>query len=356
MKLTAKSIYCFIDQYESEITTVLSATFSLWLIRVYYKNEGTKDFGQLTMEEKKKLKKAKKRISRALKLSKSNVAITLRGGGGNPITPKVIATQVARIAIQAAKEGSIHAFALLIACKVHPSSEKLLRTICLGGNTDALVNEIANNLYTKRQTILRRIIMNKEIRNNINNILLELELIKKPLTQLELLRVAAASLTELGIPIVQGLIIGTRGITLMLITGKIRQLIVNELNGEIARGALIGILSMLYSNSDPARAMCGGDLSKIEQLKQGLRSRSTLNKIETGQVSGANNILTPTFNDDITNFIDVDPVVERLTGSPLLKNPLIPYTPKFNVDYVIERLVMGNDISKLPIDHITNLW
>jgi hypothetical protein len=168
------------------------------------------------------------------------------------------------------------------------------------------------------------------------------------------LRIAAASLTVLEIPIVQGVIIGARGITLMFITGKIKQLIVSELSGEIARGALIGILSMLSSNPETAGAICGGDLSKIEQLKQGLRSRSTFKGIGTAKVSVANNILTPTFNDDITNFIDIDPVVERLTGSPL--NPLIPYTPKFNVDYVIERLVMGNDISKLPIDHITNLW
>jgi hypothetical protein len=74
--------------------------------------------------------------------------------------------------VQAAKDGSIHALALIIACKVHPSSEKFIRGICLGGNTDALVNEIANNLHAKRHTILRRIVMNKEIRNNINSILL----------------------------------------------------------------------------------------------------------------------------------------------------------------------------------------
>jgi hypothetical protein len=258
--------------------------------------------------------------------------------------------------VQAAKDGSIHALSLIIACKVYPSSEKLIRSICLGGNTDALVNEIANNLHAKRQTIVRHLIMNKKIRDNLNSILLEFELIKKPLTQLELLRVATTSITLLEIPIVQGVIIGTRGITLMFITAKIRQVIVSQLSGEIARSTLVAILSMLLSNPETAKTLCGGDLGKIEQLKQVVRSRSTLNQLGAAEGSGANNIFTPTFNDDITNFIEIDPVVERLTDSPLLKNSLIPYTPQFNVNYVIERLVMGNDISKLPIDHITNLW
>ena len=341
------------------MTSVLSATFSLWLIRVYFNNQGTKGFGQLTEEEKRKLKKSNQRISRALKLSKSNVAITLRGGGGNSIMPKLIATQIARITVKAFKDGSIHAFVILASCKLHPNGEKFLKAICLGGNTDALVNEIAKNLYAKRQTILRRIIMDKEIRKNVNNILLELELIQKPLTQLELLRVAAASITAFEIPIVQGAIIGARGVTLMFITNKIRQLIVSELSGEIARGALLGILSMISNNAETGEAICGGDLTAITKLKEGLQSRSNFGLIGSSKVSGANNILTPTFNDDITDFIDIDsidPVVERLTGTPLFKNTVIPYTPKFNVDYVIERLVMGNDISKLPIDHITNLW
>lgn len=356
MGITAKRIYCFIEKYESETTTALSATISLWLIRIYFKNQDTKDFGQLTEEEKKKLKKSNKRISRALKLSKSNEALKLRGGGIDPMMTKLIATRVARITVTAAKDGSIHALALLIACKVHPASEKFVKAICLGGNTDALVNEIANNLHTKRQTVLRRIIMNKKIRENINTILLELELIKKPLTQLELLRVSAVSLTAFDIPIVQGTVIAARGITLMFITGKIRQLIVSELSGEIARGVLTVIIAMLSSNPENAGAICGFDLTEIQRFKEGLASRSTLGQIGAAKVSGANNIITPTFNDDIIDFIDMDPVVERLTGSRLLDNSLIPYTPKFNVDYVIERLVIGNDISKLPIDHITNLW
>jgi hypothetical protein len=113
MKLTAKCIYCFIEKYESEMTSVLGATFSLWLIRVYFQKEGTEDFGQLSEEEKKKLKKSNQRISRALKLSKSNLAITLRGGGIDPITPKLIATQLARITLKAAKDGSIHALGVL---------------------------------------------------------------------------------------------------------------------------------------------------------------------------------------------------------------------------------------------------
>jgi hypothetical protein len=246
-----------------------------------------------------------------------------------------------------------HKIALLIACKVHPTSEKFIKAICFGVNNDALINEMANNLRAKRQTILRGIIMNKEIRENVNKILLELELIKEPLTQLELLRLYAACITAFEIPIVKGVIIATRGITLMFITGKIRQLIVSELSGQIARSTIITIMSLLSSNPETARALCGFDLTEIEKLKQGLLSRSNFRQIRTAEVSGATNLLPPIFNDDITHFIDIDPVVE---GSPLFKNRLIPYIPKFNVDYVIERLVMGNDISKLPIDHITNLW
>ena len=56
MGITAKRIYCFIEKYESEMTTVLGATFSLWLIRFYFKNQGTEGFGQLTQKQKKTLK------------------------------------------------------------------------------------------------------------------------------------------------------------------------------------------------------------------------------------------------------------------------------------------------------------
>ena len=125
--------------------------------------------------------------------------------------------------VQTAKDGSIHAFALLIVCKLHPKSGKLIKTIWLGGpNTDLIVNQIANNLHTKRQAIIRRRITNKEIRKNISNILLELELIKQPLTQLDLLRVAAYGITAFEIPFVKGAIIVARGLTLMFITNKIK--------------------------------------------------------------------------------------------------------------------------------------
>ena len=72
--------------------------------------------------------------------------------------------------------------------------------------------------------------------------------------------------------------------------------------------------------------------------------------------SVGNNILYPVFNDDIVDFVEINRGVEKLTGSELLKNQLINYSPKFNVDYVMERLVIGNDINKLPENHITNLW
>ena len=138
-----------------------------------------------------------------MRLSKSKVA-KLRGGGSYPLTPKLIATLVAIMTVNAAKDGSIHALALLITFKLYPKSEKLIKTICLGGNTDAIVNEIAKNLYTKRRTIITRLIMNKEIRKNINNILLELELIKEPLSQLDLFRLAAYGITAFEVPLVKG--------------------------------------------------------------------------------------------------------------------------------------------------------
>ena len=347
MELTSKRIYCFIENYESQITHTLSLTISLCLIRFYFKNKntGSENFDQLSKEEEKKLKEANRRISRALRLSKSKVA-TLRGGG---ITPKLIATKVAIMTVNAAKDGSIHALALIIACKLHPQCEKLVKTICLGGNTDIIVNEIAKNLHSKRQTIITRLMMNKEIRKNINNILLELELIKEPLSQLDLFRLAVYGVTAFEVPLVKGVIVGARGIALMFITNKIKQVIVSELSGEIAKGVLVAILSTLSSGG--TESICGIDVTEIGKLKQGLLTRSTLREIKAPEGSVASNILTPTFNDEIIDFIDIDPVVERLTGSQL-----IPYLPKFNVDYVIKRLVIGDDISKLPRDHITNLW
>ncbi len=277
MELTAKRIYCFIEKYESQITNTLGATISLCLIRFYFNNKdtGSENFGQLTPEEEKKLKKSNRRISRALRLSKSKVA-KLRGGGSYPITPKLIATKVAIMTVNAAKDGSIHALALIIACKIHPKSENFIKTICLGGNTDALVNEIAKNLHAKRQTIITRLIMNKEIRKNVNNILLELELIKEPLSQLDLFRLAAYSITMFEIPIVRGAIIAARGITLMFLTNKIKQVIVSELSGEIAKGVLVAIFSVL---SGSGGTICGVDVTEIEKLKQGLISRSTFREI-----------------------------------------------------------------------------
>lgn len=351
MELTSKRIYCFIENYESQITHTLSLTISLCLIRFYFKNTGSENFDQLSKKEEKKLKESNRRISRALRLSE---IAKLRGGGSYTITPKLIATKVARMLVNGAKDGSIHAFALRIACKIHPKGENFIKTICFGGNTDALVNEIAKNLQAKKRTIITQLIMNKDIRANVNNILLELELIQEPLSQLDLLRLAGYSVTMLEIPIARTTVYAVRGLTLMFITNKIRQIIINELSGEIARGVLVAIFSVL-SGSDGV-TICGLDVTEIEKLKQGLMSKSTFKGIKAPEASVANNILNPTFNDEIIDFIDVDPVVERLTGSPLFKNPLIHYSPKFNVDYVIERLVIGNDITNLPRDHITNLW
>ena len=134
----------------------------------------------------------------------------------------------------------------------------------------------------------------------------------------------------------------------MFITNKIKQFIVSELSGEIAKGILVAIFSMLSSGG--TGSVCGIDVTEIEKLKQALVSRSTFREIQAPEGSVASPP-TLTFNDEIIDFIERDPVVERLTGSPL-----IPYSPKFNVDYVIERLVLGLDINKLPIDHISNLW
>lgn len=354
MKLNARQIYCFIENYESQITSTLSLTISLFLIRFYFTNTGSKNFGQLTKDEERKLKESNRRISRALRLSKSKVikfrgVTKFRGGGSYSITPQLIATKFATMTVNAAKDGSIHALALILSCKLYPRSEKWIKTICLGGNTDAIVNEIAKNLHAKRQKIIAQLIMNKEIRQSVNNILLELELIKEPLSQLDLFRLAAYGFTAFEVPVVKGAIIGARGITLMFLTSKIRQLIVSELSKEIAKGVFVAILSALSNGG--TESLCGIDLTEIEKLKQGLLSRSTLGGIKAPEGSVASNILPLTFNEEIVDFIDIDPVVERLTGSPL-----IPYSSKFNLDYVMERLVIGRDINQLPRDHITNLW
>ena len=246
-----------------------------------------------------------------MRLSNSNsklAALRLRGGGGYPIDAKLIATKVARMTVNAAKEGSINAVCLIIACQVLPKCEKWIETICLGGNTDAIVNEIAKNLDTKKHTIIRRLLLDKEIRKNINNILLELELIKEPLSKTDLVRLAAYSVTVFKVPLVKGAIIGARSITLMFITNKIRQVIVSELSGEIAKGVLVAILSTLSSGGP--ESICG--VEEIEKLTQGIISRPPLKGIKAPEGSVASNILppTPTFNDEIRNFIDVDPVVE----------------------------------------------
>ena len=82
-----------------------------------------------------------------MRLSKSKVA-KLQGGSESTHleTFQLIANKVAIMTVNAAKDGSIHTLALIIACKIHPKSEKFIKTICLGGNTDAIVNEIAKNL------------------------------------------------------------------------------------------------------------------------------------------------------------------------------------------------------------------
>ena len=53
------------------------------------------------------------------------------------------------------------------------------------------------------------------------------------------------------------------------------------------------------------------------------------------------------------NLVDVN-----LTGNQLFPTPFPvgPYAPRFTIEYVIERLVIGDDFPKLPRDHITNLW
>ena len=184
--------------------------------------------------------------------------------------------------------------------------------------------------------------------------MLELELIKQPLTQLDLFRLAAYDITMFEIPIVKGTIVASRGLGLMFVTNKIKQVILSKWGMEMSKAIILGILT-LASGSD-GRNICGLDMTEIENLKQGLASTSTVKEISATKSSVATNMLTPMFNDEIIDFIEINPIVEKLTGSPLFKNPLIHYSPKFNIDYVIERLVIGNDINKLPRNHITNLW
>ena len=108
------------------------------------------------------------------------------------------------------------------------------------------------------------------IRKNINNILLELGLIKETLSQLDLFRLAVYGITMFEIPIVKGAIIATIVITLMFITNKIKQVIISDFSVQ-AKGASVVIYSMLSGRD--IQTICGVDMREIEKLKQALLLR-----------------------------------------------------------------------------------
>ena len=144
MTINAKGIYCFIEKYEGQITNALGAGFALWLIRVYFNNTDP-EFGQLTKEEETKLKASQREINRILRSSKvksKSKLLKLRGGMTGPIDPtaKLLSEKIARLAINGLINGSVHTASILIACKVSPRAEKFVKTVCLGGKTEALVN------------------------------------------------------------------------------------------------------------------------------------------------------------------------------------------------------------------------
>jgi hypothetical protein len=57
--------------------------------------------------------------SQKLKISLETVA-KIRGGSISSINSKLIATHIAIMTVNAAKDGSIHALAIIIACKLYP--------------------------------------------------------------------------------------------------------------------------------------------------------------------------------------------------------------------------------------------
>lgn len=289
-----------------------------------------------------------------MKFSKSKSKITkLRGGAVNP---PLSAKQVATLTVNAFKDGSIHAIAILIACQAHPKIDNFVKVLIFGDKTktEALINEIAANLYIKRQAIILKLVNNPEMLKNFNRFFLEAGLIETPITLIDLGKAGLSSIFAWEVPIVKSGILACQSIIVLFFTNKIRQFIITQLGQQITKGIIAGILSALTTNN--VESFCV-DMTEIEKLKQGTIIPKTLPAVEPSlDPAAANNILTPRFNDKIIDFIDIEPTVEKLFGSQLFENSLIHYSPKFNVDYVIERLTMGTDISKLPRDHITNLW
>ena len=364
MTINAKGIYCFIEKYEGQITNALGAGFALWLIRVYFNNTDP-EFGQLTKEEETKLKASQREINRILRSSKvksksksKSKLLKLRGGMTGPIEPnaKLLTEKIARLCVNGLINGSVNTASILIACKVSPRAEKFVKTICLGGKTEALVNELALNLQRKRIAIIKHLVRNPKVLKSLNDLLLELEVITRPLDYWDLTRLAAYGISICEVPIVKGAFMVCQGFSFMVITNTIRtsikRAIYSEIGQEVGKIILITFTNALTGTH--AESVCGVDMKTIEEFKQAMLSRPR------GLPSGYNQVLAPNnvlkFNDEIIDFVEGEPIIEKLTGSQLLNDALIPYSPKFNVDYVIKRLVIGNDINTLPRDHITNLW
>ena len=129
---------------------------------------------------------------------------------------------------------------------------------------------------------------------------------------------------------------------------------------EIALVTIVVMGQIVSSvHMDNIEAICKENLPDIQTFREELilrRNSPSPDPILTPKSSVGNLIHQVKFDDDISLFTDIQPLLKQLPGNKSITNKLIDYVPKFNLDYVIERLVIGNDITKLPINHITNLW
>ena len=113
------------------------------------------------------------------------------------------------------------------------------------------------------------------------------------------------------------------------------------------------------SQSGSIDTTCGDTQSAIDSLISSFRRKNDFllsKSIEGPNVFDSINVIKLTFNEDIVHFTELELIIDKLTGPEVLKNRLTLYSPKFTVNYVIERLTLGYEITKLSKDHIKNLW
>lgn len=198
---------------------------------------------------------------------------------------------------------------------------------------------------------------NRKIFKIRNKISLKAKIIKVRLTCLRLFRLARYWINKIGRLIVRISLVACRTIVLIFITNQIKQMlkliIVSQVIERINNGALVGVVARIYKGN--MLQFCDFDSSQIQKLKQKFQTTDIPQAVLRFPDSSANNFISaPFFNDEIPKIMDIISVPR--SGHEVFTNEMIDYTPKFTIDYVIERLVIGDDITKLPHNHITNLW